>query len=143
MKETESETKFDFYKFQKNSKVQEHIMDREKILKYLYLFFTSANFVSAINLLREKNIGSLYVTAPLTGLLIKYIGCIYCEIVDIEIDLMKHGSSSKYYEKYKDALADSVRSALLKESELFFENSSNAYYGIYVAFLFPQVMKNL
>lgn len=70
---------------------------------------------------------SIYVIVPITCLLVKCIGCIYCEIIDIEIDLMERGSSSEYYEKYKDALADPVQSALLKESELFFQNISYTY----------------
>ena len=64
------------------------------------------------------------MTLPITNILIKLIGCIYCEIVDIEVDLMEHGSSSKYYEKYKDAMADPIQNALLKQSELFFENTN-------------------
>lgn len=78
---------------------------------------------------------------PITGLLIKYIGCIYCEIVDIEVDLMEYGSSSKYYQKYANALADPIQSALLKESEQFFANTSIMYYGMYGGFVFTQVRK--
>lgn len=77
----------------------------------------------------------------MTGSILECIGCIYCQIVDIEVDIMRYGSSSQYYEKYKDLMSDPIQNALLQQSEEFFKNNSYTYYGIYGAFIATQVKK--
>lgn len=56
---------------------------------------------------------------------------------------MEHGSSSEYYEKYRDAMADPIQKALLDESELFFKDANYTYYGVYGVFVFTHVRKTL